>query len=378
MIISQLEYVAGQWHDVNAKNHSDKKKLILLFGDRYSLEDQFGIDSIKAKFPNSEIVSVSTSGDFLETALTAESDISASVIEFEKSEFKIQKLKSSDYLDGKKLGSDIAKAIDSNNLEHVILFSEGTGVNGSLIIEGLNQVFRGKVTLTGGLAGDANRFQKTLVGVDEDISHDNVVAIGLYGTSLKIGFGNECGFESFGPLRKITKSSSNLLYEIDNKPALWLYKEYLGKHAEELPESALWFPLEISTDDDSEKFVRTILNINEEDNSMTFAGNVPEGSYIRLMRSNTQEILASAESSAINSNIRTPESEGLALLISCVGRRSILKERTEEELEEVRDILPESMVMTGFYSYGEMSTNDHKKGCELYNQTLTITTICED
>ncbi|MGB0849657.1 MAG: FIST C-terminal domain-containing protein, partial [Bacteroidia bacterium] len=120
------------------------------------------------------------------------------------------------------------------------------------------------------------------------------------------------------------------------------------------------------------------LNINEENNSMTFAGNVPEGSYIRLMRSNTQEILASAENSAIRSNICTPESEGLALLISCVGRRSILKERTEEELEEVRDILPQSMVMTGFYSYGEMSTDDNKKGCELYNQTLTITTICED
>ncbi|MGB0850837.1 MAG: FIST signal transduction protein, partial [Bacteroidia bacterium] len=264
MIISQLEYVDGEWQDISVKEHSDKAKLVLLFADRYSLEDASGIKELREKYPNTDIVSVSTSGDFLETALTSETSMSASVIEFEKSSYRIRTLKSSNYTNCRDLGDDIARSMDEDNLEHVILFSEGTGVNGSLIIEGLNQVFRGKVTLTGGLAGDANRFQKTLVGVNDDISHDNVVAIGLYGKSLTIGFGNECGFESFGPLRKITKSYSNVLHEIDNKPALALCKDYLGKHANELPESALWFPLEISTDDDSEKFVRTILNINEE------------------------------------------------------------------------------------------------------------------
>ena len=378
MIISQYLYEDENWTCFKKAKHGKGNKIIFVFADRFLLEKNEPIRYLKEKFPSADIVSSSTSGDFLGTTLSSDNTLCATVVEFSKSHYKAKAFKSSDYKKCDLLGIDITNYFSEKGLKHILLFSEGTTVNGSFLTEGINQLFRDKISVTGGLAGDGNRFKKTIVGLNEDFSQDYVVAVGLYGQDLEIGFGHSCAFESFGLLRKVTKSIDNVLHEIDGKPALSLYKEYLGEHAQFLPESALWFPLEISKTKTSSPFVRTILGIDEDKNTMTFAGNVPEGSFIRLMRSNIQDILASAEDSANASKIGNPESEGLALLISCVGRRSILKDRTEEELEEVRDILPANMILSGYYSYGELSSKKETKGCDLYNQTMTITTLRED
>ena len=69
-----------------------------------------------------------------------------------------------------------------------------------------------------------------------------------------------------------------MLYELDGRPALALYKEYLGDRASGLPATALLFPLAVRSDRSAtRRTVRTILGIDEEQQSMTFAGDVPEG-----------------------------------------------------------------------------------------------------
>ena len=70
-----------------------------------------------------------------------------------------------------------------------------------------------------------------------------MVAVGLYGEHVKLGHGSKGGWDTFGPERIVTKSDGNVLYELDDKPALALYKEYLGDRAAGLPGSALLFPL---------------------------------------------------------------------------------------------------------------------------------------
>ena len=181
------------------------------------------------------------------------------------------------------------------------------------------------------------------------------------------------------PSELITRAEGNVLYEMDGKSALELYKRYLGEHARELPASGLLFPLAVRSDGDNRPVVRTILAVDEAAQSMTFAGDVPGGADARLMKANFDRLIDGAVGAART----TREADGssspeLAILISCVGRKMVLKQRVEEEVEGVRDVLGESTVLTGFYSYGEISPFTRSAKCELRNQTMTITTLSEN
>ena len=125
--------------------------------------------------------------------------------------------------------------------------------------------------------------------------------------------------------------------------------------------------------------VRTILGVDEDSRSLIFAGDVPEGSYARLMKANFDRLIDGAAGAARSTQGGLTDSEpDLAILISCVGRKMVLKQRVEEEVEGVREVLGQRPVLTGFYSYGEISPFTPNARCELHNQTMTITTLCEN
>ena len=235
-----------------------------------------------------------------------------------------------------------------------------------------------RVPITGGLAGDDADFEKTLVGLNCDPREGEVVAIGFYGNHLKIGYGSFGGWDTFGTERIITKSEGNILYELDDKSALALYKEYLGDLASELPGSALLFPLRLKTDSKEEFVVRTILDIDEKNQAMIFAGDIPQGAKAQLMRANFDRLIDGAATAANFCIEPFKETQpSFALLISCVGRRLVLGQRVEEELEECANILGENVNTAGFYSYGEISPFNQAISCKLHNQTMTITTFAE-
>jgi hypothetical protein len=201
----------------------------------------------------------------------------------------------------------------------------------------------------------------------------------LYGSRLKVGFGSLGGWDSFGPERVVTRSKANVLYELDGRSALGLYRQYLGEQANGLPATGLLFPLSIRTRADETPVVRTILSIDEEAQSLTFAGDIPEGAYARLMNANFDRLIAGAAGAARTSyQAIGSTAPGLAILISCVGRKLVLKQRIEEEVEAVRKVLGAHAVLTGFYSYGEISPFTPGARCELHNQTMTITTLSEE
>ena len=236
---------------------------------------------------------------------------------------------------------------------------------------------REAVPIFGGLAGDEYNFEKTIVGLNSDASAGKIVAIGFYGDNIHFGFASEGGWSDFGPEREVTYSEKNVLYKIGERFALDLYKEYLGKYAEELPGSSLYFPLSMKENATSEPVVRTILSIDEEKKSMTFAGDIPIGSKVRLMKGNFDKLIdASYNAASLIHNNQSNKPE-LALLVSCVGRKIVLGDRIEEEIEVVREVFGDNMLICGFYSYGEISPTLNKVACELHNQTMTITTIYE-
>ncbi|MEO0572767.1 MAG: FIST N-terminal domain-containing protein [Bacteroidota bacterium] len=352
------------------------RPLVFVFGDRFILESNGIYEEIRELFPDGELVFGSTSGEIMDTHVYDET-ITLTAIEFEKTQFKIVHENVSDFVDIEKMGRAIADQFDKAGLRHLFIVSDGSFVNGSGLIEGLESDKAFHATITGGLCGDGARFEKTLTSYNEGPKQGEVVAIGFYGDSLEISYANYGGWTPFGPERTITKSVGNILYEIDGQPALDLYKTYLGEKAKELPQAALLYPLTVQQSESEEPLVRTILNIDEEANSMILAGDVPVNSKVQLMMCTMDDIAEGASNAAeyaMRDRKKRPE---LAILVSCVGRKLVLAGRTEEEIEEVMDIVGDQAKITGFYSYGEMAPFAGKNECLLHNQTMTLTLMSE-
>jgi hypothetical protein len=386
--IDQRKWTANTgWAPVNSANAGASAQLVLVFGAVSALEQAGPMEAVKKSYPTACIVGCSTAGEICGTEVLDDS-LTATAVNFEHSQVKGIDARLGDFVDGFRAGEFLAKTLPpslpgsnsaaQDNLMHVLVFSDGLKVNGSDLVRGLINHLPGGVTVTGGLAGDGARFQQTLVLWENVPQKDSIVALGLYGSRLKIGFGSLGGWDSFGPERLITRSKGNVLYELDGQSALGLYKKYLGEHAEQLPAAGLLFPLSLRTKAGDTAVVRTILSIDEKEQNMTFAGDVPEGAYARLMKANFDRLIDGAAGAARTSyqaiGSTSPE---LAILISCVGRKLVLKQRIEEEVEGVRDVLGERTRLTGFYSYGEISPFTPGAKCELHNQTMTITTLSE-
>jgi len=350
-------------------------QLVLLFGGRPLLETRAGLDEMRAAWPGARIVAASTSGEITGTEVT-EDALAAVAVAFEKSRIACEAGTVKDAAQSFAAGRTLAKRLTGPELVHVFVVSDGALVNGTELARGFNETLPPGVVLTGGLAGDGTRFEKTLVGLDEAPAPGRVVAVGFYGQSLRTAFGSSGGWEPFGPERAVTKSAGNVLFELDGRSALQLYKDYLGDHAAQLPGSALRFPLCVTPPGAANPVVRTILSIDDQAASMTFAGDIPTGSRARFMRASYEDLIDGAAHAA--GQLRALDQPQLVICVSCVGRRIVLGQRVEEETEAVRDAVGPGAMLTGFYSYGELAPADSAVSCQLHNQTMTITSLRED
>lgn len=276
---------------------------------------------------------------------------------------------------GEALARELAAGAD---LRGVIVLADGLHVNGAALVEGLRSVLGGAVVIVGGLAGDGADFKETLVGLHGVTASQSLAAIGLYGEDLSLGSSSFGGWDAFGPVRRITKASGTVLYELDGQPALALYKRYLGEEAANLPASALLFPLAIRRDgEDAETLTRTIVGVDEDTQSLTFAGEMPQGWSAQLMRGTVDRIVSGAAEAAQAAGIASAEPDGsLGILVSCIGRRLMLGQRVHEEVEAVADEWP-GVPVVGFYSYGEIGPHGVTGRCTLHNQTMTALLMTE-
>lgn len=353
-----------------------KAQLVLGFGSSELVSQPEFYENIKNKFPNAQIALCSSAGEIFGIDVLDDT-ISLVAIEFSTSTIKTSEVSIDDFISSYDAGISLVKNLTSKNLKMIFVLSDGGKVNGSELVKGMNFVKNKGILITGGLAGDGTKFEKTFVGLNKVPETGKIIAIGFYGEKLVVSHGSLGGWESFGLERTVTKSKDNVLYEIDNKNALDLYKNYLGKYAKELPGSALLFPLSIKHSNDKDPIVRTILSINEKNQSMTFAGDVPEKSKVRFMKANFDRLIDAASDAATNCLEMKKIEPKIAILISCVGRKIILNNRIEEEVGAVSEIFGKKTLLTGFYSYGEISPLKPMDNCELHNQTMTITCINE-
>ena len=377
MIISQAHIKSGEFSQSSINDIiAIDPQLMIVFSSLESLVN----DKINVKLfdccSNCTIIGCSTSGEISQDGVFENSAVITG-IHFDNPDFRVQTSELPTMNASYESGKLLARGLYDDKLNSVFILGLGVNINGSALIEGLDEIFNNEILITGGLAGDNGEFKKTYTFLNNEIYDDRNLGIGFYNDRINFGYGSAGGWHTFGPQKKITRSSKNILYEIDGKPALEVYKKYLGEFAKDLPASALLFPF-LLLDEKEHGLVRTILGIDENKGSLLLAGDVIENGYIKLMQASTESLVAGAQKAAQNISKEQQEKDsGLAILVSCVGRKLVMGGRIDEEIDAIDDVFSSNTFISGFYSYGEICPHSGLKDCKLHNQTMTITYISE-
>lgn len=385
MLLHHLVHQTGSGWNMPLPTQDDgPDTLVLAFAAPRYADDWAPFAQLAAAFPQAQLMGCSTAGEIAGAAVQ-DGSISATVVRFHGTRLRRAATTISGAGDslaaGARLARQLAGQAAAPDLRAVFVLSDGLCINGSALVDGLAQCLPPGVAVTGALAGDGSAFSRTwLVGRDGPQARQ-ACAIGFYGQRLRVGHGCDGGWHDFGPERRITHAEGNVLFELDGRPALDLYKSYLGERAAGLPGTALLFPLAVRREGagGQDALVRTILGIDEARRSLTFAGDLPQGGIARLMRANADQLIDSAAraSSQAMAAVQGLAGPTLVVSVSCVGRRLVLGQRTDEEVETVADCAPPGAVHLGLYSYGEISPLVPGGASELHNQTMTVTTLCE-
>lgn len=354
--------------------------LVMIFGaPRFFDSADKLLPALNRSFPDAQFIGCSTAGEISPRG-THEDACIVTAVRFDHAQLTSASTPLADMADSAAAGRRLAEQLKSDTLRAVMVFGQGVGINGSALIAGMTEVLGDTLPITGGLAGDNGAFARTWTLGTGGVSDRAVVAIGLHGDRLTFSHGSFGGWEPFGPARKVTRCEGNILYELDGEPALTIYKRYLGDYAKDLPASGLLFPFAmVGEDRNAVGLIRTILGVDEENGSLVLAGDIVPGGYLKLMHASTDSLVDGAEAAAaaVVAMRGTPAGSGLAVLVSCVGRKLVMGDRVDDEVDAVAAALGRDTLLTGFYSYGEISPFVPEASCKLHNQTMTITCLAE-
>ena len=356
--------------------------LVLVFGSVKRFNEGKLQSYLKSRYPTAQVIGCTTSGEISPNGVFDDS-IQITAIQWEKTVQRVAQTKMSGMQSSFEAAAGLAKQLKSDNLRTVLVISDGLNVNGSELLKGFQSVL-GDIPIVGGLAGDGGAFVKTLQLFNDIVSDNLVIAVGLYGNALITASGALGGWKPYGPPRTVTKSEKNVVFEMDGKPALPLYRMYIGEaFSKGLPGTGLKFPLAVIEEGkrDVEK-IRTLLAIDTKNNSLTFAGNVDEGETVRLCQTNHDRLVdgAGAAANLVMDGLSANKTNqtGLAICVSCVGRKGVMAELVGDEIKLVQQILGPQTSLTGFYSYGELAPRPNTTDSVLHNQTMTIGYLSEN
>jgi hypothetical protein len=374
MISEQLVLNSGEVYE---EGFSFQPDLILLFVST-SFSDIESLNFLRVLYPDSVIIGSSTAGEIEDINIYDGSAV-ATAVKFEKATLDYHEAVIHDPSNSFKAAYELIEKFDTRGLKHVMVFCDGLQSNPSEFVEGLRHKSDVNCTISGGFAADGFEFINSYVITnDVEAKSKMAVAVGFYGEGLKIGYGSLSGWDSFGVDRIVTRSENNKVYSIDGMPILELYKNMLQEQFKNLPASGMLLPISVRKKITDRPEIRSIVDYDSEKAYISFCGNIPEGSILRLMKANHERLVSGAEGAAeLGIEEIGNTHTDLAILISSVGRRLVLKQLDEDEIVAVRDVIGEDATIAGYYSYSEIAPHLSDKKPELQCQSMTITTFSE-
>ncbi len=353
--------------------------LVLWFASPELSPDASLFAELRHRFPKALIAGCSAGAEICAGEYLDDSAVAAAV-SFDKARVKGVERESAGS-DHAETGRELAQALAADDLRCVFVLADGIGVDGDALVEGLTGALPPTVVVTGGLSASRDRQSSPFAALDGALQPGRIVCLGFYGESLRIGWGSEGGWAGFGPARSVTRSAGRVLFELDGRPALDLYKDYLGEAAQRLPQSASMFPLLLGPAAGGDfSMVRRVMSVDEAERSLTFAGAIPRGWSAQLTHGGLDGLIDGAGNAAREAidgaGAEASGSDALGLIVSCVGRKRILGQRVADEIEAMGEVFGSTPII-GFYSFGEICPHGVTGRSTLHNQTMTLTVLRE-
>ena len=320
-------------------------------------------------FPKAHILGTTTDGMIFDSSVVASSQnvVTFTLFEHTKLEGKLFHKDECNY-DAFELGKAVGRTLCKANTKLLLTFSDGIHTNGEEYLNGLN-IICPDIPVAGGMAADNGKLSETFVFNNEGICSDGSVSVALHSDILTLNTNYTFNWLPIGKKMQVTKSVKNRVFEIDGMRAVDIYAKYLGKNiSDKLPQIGIEFPLILEKED---------VNIGRapigkmDDDSLIFAGNISEGTYVRFGIGDIDEILNTshyAVSKMAEGLVYKPEA---VFIYSCMARRRFLDIYIKNELKAVNMLGP----VSGFFTYGEFFHSQQKN--QLFNETMTIITLSE-
>jgi hypothetical protein len=175
---------------------------------------------------------------------------------------------------------------------------------------------------------------------------------------------------------------ANIVYEIDDLPAVNIYKEYfsfdLARLRKELKRISILYPLCIYLSPEEGYVLRNILSL-DDNGALVFQGNIPEGSLIRLMISTKESCLAATQQALeeIKQDL-SGRMINLVFVFDSVSRYKLLGRQASKELDILKNYLGKDTPIVGIYTFGEhapLKAINYQGRAYFHNQSISILAV---
>jgi hypothetical protein len=327
---------------------------------------------------NIQIFGATTSGEFIDGEI-GQGSIAMMLLDMKPEHFRIlfqdatnhTTLQNAIHLgeEGKKTYSNPAFIIVSGWLQ----------TDGEDIITGIEKGFGGEANVFGGMAGDDLELKAPLVFTNDKSSVSGVLSLIIDGDKIAVNGIATCGWQPIGTTKTVTKSVGNIVYTIDDKPALDMVMKYLGldinldSGKEVVTHIGAYYPLQLERENVA-PVMRTAMFANREDHSLICAGTVPQGSKVRFsLPPDFDAIEKVVEECSELKNEKQPEADAM-IMFSCISRHLSFGLLMSEEIEQVQKVW--NVPMAGFFCYGEFGKSKTGKH-EFHNNTCCVVLLKE-
>jgi hypothetical protein len=363
--------------------HPHEPDIIWAFGAiRYNQRTLLkGIRSISKDIP---VIGCTTDGEITSSGLSSDTVavlcLSADQIRFPT--VSVPHLSKGSFEAGVKIGD----ALYDCRCKYLQIFSDGLSGNATRVIDGIKKVLGDDIKIAGGAAGDGGQFRCTYQYGDDRILTDSIVAVGFAG-DFHYGVGVGGGWTPFGVAKRVTKSIDNIVYELDGQPALQVYEKFLGKYAALLPSVGVEYPLALlgpdgNIEENGYVLSRATMGVDREKGAIRFAGDVPEGAFVKMTMGSEQDVIQAAQKAAEDAICQLKKKRPTAMpkavfIYSCMARKIVLGSKAGEEFSHVKKGVGADTPTIGFYTYGEYAPVGKTNMSCFHNETITLTVIGE-